>query len=62
MLCALPKFASEKPSAAPAAQAIRDAARGIVAATPQELPVMQAPPAAVVAQGAVSGTELPVVQ
>ena len=29
---------------APAAQAIRQAARGIVAATPQELPVMQAPP------------------
>jgi ATP-binding protein involved in chromosome partitioning len=47
---------------APAAQAIRDAARGIVAATPQELPVMQAPPAAVMAQAAVSGTELPVVQ
>jgi ATP-binding protein involved in chromosome partitioning len=51
----------ERPDA-PAAQAIRDAARGIVAATPQELPVMQAPPAAVVAQAAVSGTELPVVQ
>jgi ATP-binding protein involved in chromosome partitioning len=47
---------------APAAQAIRQAARGIVAATPQELPVMQAPPAAAVAAGAVSGTELPVVQ
>src|SRR5207247_3662461 len=47
---------------APAAQAIRDAARGIVAAPPQALPVMQAPPAAVVAQAAVSGTELPVVQ
>jgi ATP-binding protein involved in chromosome partitioning len=47
---------------APAAQAVRDAARGIVAATPQELPVMQAPPAAVVAQAPVSGTELPVVQ
>jgi ATP-binding protein involved in chromosome partitioning len=47
---------------APAAQAIRDAARGIVAATPQELPVMQAPPAAVAAQAAVGGTELPVVQ
>src|SRR5947208_10204667 len=30
---------------APAAQAIRSAARGIVAATPQELPVMQAAPA-----------------
>ena len=47
---------------APAAQAIRDAARGIVAATPQELPVMQAPPAAVAAQAPVGGTELPVVQ
>src|SRR5687767_5933659 len=38
---------------APAAQAIRDAARGIVAATPHELPVMQAPPAAVAAQAPV---------
>jgi len=47
---------------APAAQAIRDAAHGIVAATPQELPVMQAPPAAVAAQAPVGGTELPVVQ
>src|SRR4051812_27022077 len=47
---------------APAAQAIRDAARGIVAATPQELPVMQAVPPAVAAQAPVSGTELPVVQ
>jgi ATP-binding protein involved in chromosome partitioning len=47
---------------APAAQAVRDAARGIVAATPQELPVMQAPPAAVAAQAPVGGTELPVVQ
>jgi ATP-binding protein involved in chromosome partitioning len=46
----------------PAAQAIRDAARGIVAATPQELPVMQAPPAAAMAEPAVSGTELPVVR
>src|SRR3954466_8729190 len=46
----------------PAAQAIRDAARGIVAATPQELPVMQAPPAAAMPEPAVSGTELPVVQ
>jgi ATP-binding protein involved in chromosome partitioning len=45
----------------PAAQAIRDAARGVVAATPQELPVMQAPPAAVAAQAPVGGTELPVV-
>src|SRR3954469_19965219 len=48
---------------APAAQAIRDAARGIVAATPQELPVMQAPPPAAMPEPAgVSGTELPVVQ
>jgi ATP-binding protein involved in chromosome partitioning len=46
----------------PAAQAIRQAARGIVSATPQELPVMQAPPVAAVPAGAVSGTELPVVQ
>ena len=45
----------------PAAQAIRDAARGVVAATPQELPVMQAPPPAVAAQAPVGGTELPVV-
>jgi ATP-binding protein involved in chromosome partitioning len=46
----------------PASQAIRQAARGIVAATPQELPVMQAPPPVAVPAGAVSGTELPVVQ
>src|SRR5215211_4858971 len=51
----------ERPNA-PAAQAIRDAARGIVAATPQELPVMQAPPPAAMQEPAVSGTELPVVQ
>ena len=51
----------EEPNA-PAAQAIRDAARGIVAATPQELPVMQAPPPAAMPEPAVSGTELPVVQ
>jgi ATP-binding protein involved in chromosome partitioning len=44
---------------APASQAIRDTARGIVAATPQELPVMQAAPAAAPAPAAVSGTELP---
>jgi len=44
---------------APASQAIRAAARGIVAATPQELPVMQAVPAAAAPAGAVSGTELP---
>jgi ATP-binding protein involved in chromosome partitioning len=43
----------------PASQAIRDAARGIVAMTPQELPVLQAPtPAA----ASISGTELPVLQ
>jgi ATP-binding protein involved in chromosome partitioning len=48
---------------APASQAIRAAARGIVATTPQELPVMQAPPpAAAPAAGPVGGTELPVVQ
>jgi len=47
---------------APAAQAVREAARGIVAATPQELPVMQAPPPAAMPEPAVSGTELPVVQ
>ena len=47
---------------APAAQAIREAARGIVAATPQELPVMQAPPAADGRAAPVGGTELPVVQ
>ena len=47
---------------APASQAIRAAARGIVAATPQELPVMQAPPAPAVPAAAASGTELPMVQ
>src|SRR5437660_8996851 len=46
----------------PASQAIRDAARGIVAATPQELPVMQAPPPVAAPAAAVSGTELLVVQ
>jgi ATP-binding protein involved in chromosome partitioning len=46
---------------APASQAIRDAARGILAATPQELPVLQAVPAAA-APPPVSGRELPVVQ
>jgi ATP-binding protein involved in chromosome partitioning len=54
-------LAIEQPDA-PASQAIRDAARGIVAATPQELPVMQAPPAAVAAPAPAGGTELPVVQ
>jgi ATP-binding protein involved in chromosome partitioning len=46
----------------PASVAIRDAARGIVAATPQELPVMQTEAPAFADQPAVSGTELPVVQ
>ena len=47
---------------APASQAIRQAARGIVAATPQALPVMQAEsPAAPALAGTVSGIELPVV-
>jgi ATP-binding protein involved in chromosome partitioning len=47
---------------APASQMIREAARGIVASTPVELPVMQAVPAAAQANGGVSGTELPMVQ
>jgi ATP-binding protein involved in chromosome partitioning len=47
---------------APAAQAIRSAATGIIAATPQELPVMQAPPPAAQVPASVSGTELPMVQ
>ena len=46
---------------APASQAIRAAARGILAATPQELPVLQAVPAAA-APPPVSGRELPVIQ
>jgi ATP-binding protein involved in chromosome partitioning len=46
---------------APASQAIRQAARGIVAATPQELPVLQSTPNAAEAPP-VSGTPLPVVQ
>ncbi|HVT00528.1 MAG TPA: P-loop NTPase [Solirubrobacterales bacterium] len=45
----------------PAAQAIRQAARGIVAATPQELPVLQAAPG-MAEMPAVGGTPLPVVQ
>jgi ATP-binding protein involved in chromosome partitioning len=50
---------------APASQMIREAARGIVAATPVELPVMQdaqATPAAAPNGGGISGTELPMVQ
>jgi ATP-binding protein involved in chromosome partitioning len=46
---------------APASQAIRQAARGIVAATPQELPVLQGAPAPAEAP-AVSGTPLPMAQ
>jgi ATP-binding protein involved in chromosome partitioning len=46
----------------PASQAIRAAARGIVAATPQELPVMQAESPAAPAPPPLGGTELPVVQ
>jgi ATP-binding protein involved in chromosome partitioning len=47
----------------PAAQAIREMARGIIATSPIELPVMQAAaPAAAPANGGISGTELPVVQ
>jgi ATP-binding protein involved in chromosome partitioning len=46
---------------APASQSIRDAARGIVAATPQELPVMQGEAPALAGQPAVGGTELPVI-
>ena len=47
---------------APASIAIRDAARGIIAATPQELPVMQAESPAAPAPAPIGGTELPVVQ
>ncbi|MDX6653175.1 MAG: ATP-binding protein involved in chromosome partitioning [Solirubrobacterales bacterium] len=46
----------------PVSQAIRAAARGIVAATPQELPVMQAPPPAFAEAAPIGGTELPVLQ
>jgi len=46
---------------APASQAIRQAARGILAATPQELPVLQAIPGAA-ERPPVSGVPLPVVQ
>jgi ATP-binding protein involved in chromosome partitioning len=51
---------TERPDS-PAAQAIRQAARGIIAATPQELPVLQSVPAAA-EPPPVSGTPLPVVQ
>ena len=45
---------------APASQALRELARGILAATPQELPVLQAPTPA--PAPAFAGQELPVVQ
>jgi ATP-binding protein involved in chromosome partitioning len=51
----------DEPNSA-AAVAIREAARGIVAATPQELPVMQAPAAAAAPAPGPGATELPVVQ
>jgi ATP-binding protein involved in chromosome partitioning len=47
---------------APASVAIRDAARGIVASTPQALPVMQAEtPTAPAPAAPISGVELPVI-
>ncbi len=47
----------------PAAQAINAAARGLIAATPVELPVMQAAALdAIPVAASISGTELPVVQ
>ncbi len=46
----------------PAAQAIREAARGIIASTPIELPVMQSPSPAPAPAPATSGTALPMVQ
>jgi ATP-binding protein involved in chromosome partitioning len=47
----------------PASVAIRQTARGILAATPQALPMIQSDPAPVsVGNGSVSGTELPMVQ
>jgi ATP-binding protein involved in chromosome partitioning len=47
---------------APAAQAINAAARGIIAATPVELPVMQAAAVPMPVGADAGGTELPVVQ
>jgi ATP-binding protein involved in chromosome partitioning len=46
----------------PAAIAIRQAARGIIAATPQELAVFQSEPPAMAAAAPASGTELKVIQ
>jgi ATP-binding protein involved in chromosome partitioning len=51
----------ERPDS-PAAQAIRATARGIVAATPQELAVLQAEAPAMAGAAPVGGTELPVIQ
>ena len=45
---------------APAAQSLLQLARGVVAATPRELPVMQAP--AMAAAPGFGGKELPVIQ
>ncbi len=46
----------------PAAIAIRQTARGIVAATPQELAVLQSEPPAMAGAAPASGTELKVIQ
>jgi len=46
----------------PASIAIRQIARGIISATPQELAVLQSEPPAMAAAGPVSGTELKVIQ
>ena len=51
----------ERPDS-PAAQAIRAAARGIVAATPQELAVLQTEAPALAGTAPIGGMELPVVQ
>jgi ATP-binding protein involved in chromosome partitioning len=47
---------------AAASQAIRAAARGIIAATPQELAVLQSEPPAMAGAAPVSGVELNVIQ
>ena len=57
MACAVGPIASVS-----AAQAINAAARGIIAATPVELPVMQAAAVPMPGGAAAGGTELPVVQ
>ena len=50
---------AEEPDS-PAAQALCHLARGVMAATPQELPVIQAP--AMAAAPGMGGKELPVIQ